>query len=137
MPTQTEAVKGLEITIIDGKYKGHEGWMNNAMKQPAKMRYVIINIDGEEVPKRISRKSIGPRVVAPASFEEAAFQQIPEVRFHMIQAALHLAKCGIEDWDEAARMFIALGIAAKGEMEALGPKAAYYNIDYAGDDSNT
>lgn len=138
MPRQPQPtpVKGEEITIIAGSYKGKQAWKNNAKAPTPKMVYVIINMgagdDGadREITTRIKKTSIGARPEAPSSFEEAAIQQIPEIRYHLKKAAQGLAKCQIEDWDEVCRLFQIFCLEEQIELEALGPKASYYNVQY-------
>ena len=136
MPPQPQptAVKGDPIYIKGGKYKGYNGWMNDAKAQPSKMVYVIINFDGEEKAKRVRKSSIGPRPGEPSTYEEAAIQQIDAIEYHLTQAALHLAKCGVENWDEVARIFKIMGQAAQNELNALGPAATYYNVVFGDDE---
>lgn len=127
-------IKGDPIYITGGKYKGHNGWINNAKTQPAKMRYVIINFDGEEKTKRIRKSSIGQRPMDPTTYEEAAIQQVQVVDFHLRQAAYHLAKCNVNDWNEVARIFKLMGETAQNELQLQGTSATYYNIVFDEDD---
>ena len=130
---QPAPVKGDPIIMIGGTYEGREGWMNDAQNQPRKMKYVILTIDGEEKTRRVSKKNIAKREM-PDLFTKAALTQVPKARYHLAMAAFHLAKCGLDDWDEAAAIFKQLGLAAQVDLEAMGANATYYNVMYDPDE---
>ena len=130
-PPEPTPVKGEEINITGGSYKGKKAWKNQAKNPTAKMLYVIIDMgEGVELATRIKKKSVGPSIQPPSSYEEAAVQQIPDVHYHLKQAAYHLAKCQITDWEEAARLFTMMCHEAQMELEAEGTKATFYNVDF-------
>ena len=130
---EPEPIRGDLLNVTAGSYKGRRVWKNNAKTDTPKMIYVIIDMgDGKEITTRIKKSSVGPPPENPTSYEEAAVQQIPDLHYHLKKAAYHLAKCQISDWEEASRLFTVLCQEAQLELEALGPKASYYNIDYDG-----
>ena len=135
MPNDPPPVKGDEVYIIAGSYKNRRAWINAAInRNPPKMRYVIVDMgDGVELATRIKKTSIGPIPDGPSSYEEAAVQQIPDINYHLKKAAYHLAKCQISDFGELSRLFMAMYIEAQVELEALGPTASYYNIQFNSD----
>ena len=79
-PQEPVPVKGQEIRIVSGNYKGVRAWKNDAKTQPLKMVYVIIELeDGTERTARIRKSSVGGTLPPPNSFEEACLQQKPEI----------------------------------------------------------
>ena len=131
MPQEPTPIKGDEIYIASGSYKGRKAWKNEAKKHPPKSYYVIVDMgDGTELTTRILRRSVGVAPEPPTSYEEAAVQQIPDIQYHLKKAAYHLAKCQINDWEELACLFQIMCLEAQVELETLGPKAAYYNVQY-------
>lgn len=128
---EPEPLKGDEVHFVGGKYLGKKGWMNAAKTQPAKMKYVIVDLgDGNELATRVRKDSVGQPPLPPNSYEEAALQQIPEVELALRKAARLLAKCGVQEWTEACRIFEAFGQEESQKLMALGSKATYHTIEW-------
>lgn len=123
-------VKGQPVTFVRGKYEGCHGWKDASKKQPPKMTYVIVATDGSELPTRVRNTSLGPPPAPPATYEEAALQQLPEIANHLRQAAALLAKCGVEDWSAVAGIMEAIGQQEEAKLKSLGPRARYFAVDY-------
>ena len=132
MPSrQPEPVKGAQIYIQSGSYKGRFGWKNTAKRDTAKMAYVIVDMgNGEELATRIKKSSLGSLPDPPSSYTEAAFQQIPDIQYHLKKTAWHLAKSQADDVSEMSRLLAMLFVEAQLELHDLGNKASYYKITY-------
>ena len=126
-------IKGNELSIIRGNYKGLKAWVNTAKTQPSKMIYVIIAMpEGDELATKVRKSSIGAPLQPPTSFEEAALQQVPEIEIALRKAATLLAKCGVtHNWDEACRLFTKIGVEEATFLAETGPKAEYFNISFS------
>ena len=135
MPEQPNPTKGNEVALVKGKYKGLRAWINIAKTQTTKMYYVVVEgKDGVEFTTRVKKTSVGKPAAEPATFEEAALQQIPEIEDAVRQAAFLFAKCGISDWSEASeacRIFCQFGEEEHVKLTEMGPRAQFFNVNWA------
>lgn len=130
-PHEPTPVKGQEIRITAGDYKGLRAWKNSAKTQPLRMLYVIIELeDGSEHTTRIRKNSTAPPPPPPSSFEEACFQQKPEIEENLRKAAKLLAMCGVGDWEVIMTRFGHLCIEEEAKLSQMGSEATYFTINY-------
>lgn len=131
----TAPVKGEEVSIVAGTYKGMRAWKNTARTQPEKMVYIIVEIEGGiEHATRIRKSSIGPAVKPPNSYEGAVMQQKPEIGELLRKAARLLVQCGVEDFHAVGEIVSNIFIDEQVKHHEKGVDAKYFNIEW--DDSH-
>lgn len=133
-----EEDKGKTIRFVKGVYAGCTGWLNKSRKKKkgSPFRSVIVHVEDDEDDlgfdkyTRVKDNSYRPSHKAPASFEEAALQQHPDLELTMIRFAEMLAECGITDPGQIGHLFAIEFARAVKYQHSLKSKARYRSTIY-------
>ena len=144
LPKETE--KGDEIHFKPSAapaYRNKLGWINTAKGADgftAQMVYVIVDLgNGKEHPTRVMQTSITKRHSTPTSYDEALFQQHPDIEGLMDKLILKIASCSMpaDDTNEfqhiqqaIADTFLAKLTHACKKQKDMGIKAKYVNVHF-------
>ena len=131
MPTLHEPIK-----VIAGTYIGYTGCF---MKETKHQYYVALNTTEGPITKRLNKESIKfTSGGAPATRDEAAFDQYPEIEQMMRSVTKLMAQCGIaSDSSAALKLFRKTFKAAEAKQHASGRKANWKKVDFAKGGSKT
>jgi accessory colonization factor AcfC len=132
----TSIEKGEEISLIKGNYTGQKAWMNKA-KEPTKcMFFIIVEHKGGELATRVLKTSVRllTNVRKPSSFEEALFQQHPDIEQVIVKLATLLVKCGMDENSKNLQDILQNQIeGALSIQTSLKHKATWRHVDYPSD----
>ena len=124
--------KGDEIRFVKGTYQGRNGWLNkNRRSKKSRYSYVIVDLEEEgEKPTRVLTTSIRKPHKVPTSFEEAALQQHPDIELAMIRLCEMWAECGLNDGNNATRLFVEELHNAHESLKTQGNKARHRQVHF-------
>ncbi len=127
--------KGEKVRFVGGKYVGKKGWLNNDKGDTTYFVYVIVDLgNGKTKETRVSKENVASPHTAPASYEEAVLQQIPEIEALMDKLARELAKCHVEVKDSSAPILEIMGLKIRDAMAKQvrkGSKATWRMVKFS------
>lgn len=126
------AGKGAAVRILTEKYKDCEAWLDTGRKKTKCKTPVIIQDEKEGGLKstRICNKNLADPYTPPETYEEAAFQQKPELDLLADKLAKKLAACNISRGDSIVDILMAKLDRANAMQMAKGSRARWEHIDW-------
>ena len=133
--------KGDSIRIKTEKYKECDAWKDTWKTTTSKMIYVIVETEQGLISTRLNKDSIGSAFGIPASYEEAALQQHPDVDRKLDDLVKQLAMFDIDSSGDIMRIFAGRLDEAAAKHVAKGSNApirrVLWDASEANDNSNT
>ena len=122
-------VKGSKIRFITGRYKGYNGWLDTAGGATNTMNYVIVDLNGKEIPTRVKKSSyIVERT--PNTYVEAIFYQHPDILASMVRLARQLSECRLDGNDEDELEITFSSMLHRAVVANTGQGARYRDVDW-------
>ena len=128
------AKKGDKIYFCGGKYFGLRGWINNSKDSTEFYMYVLVDLgEGEIKATRVLKENIGvgrSKKGSPDTFQEAIFEQHPDIEKVMKLLARELARCDLSviDAQETTEVFGGMLLNAVFKQSLLGNKACFRKV---------
>ena len=132
---QIEALKGDEITFIEGTKIGKTGWLSTKLNKEAGWVNVIYS-KGDGVLKHVRTKEIFVMLTRqiPTSYEEAALMQNPDLKVGMDRLCDGLAEAKITPSKDMELLFAGSLLRANANQIKKGHKARWREVTYREDD---
>ena len=131
-----EDAKGKPIFITGGQYKDHDGWLRKDTKQPEKMYHVIVWVKRtDDFPLGLTTSLTKQQYVhfidtkERKCYEDAAFQQFPEIDAKMSEVAAEMASMRLVPNQRLVDYFCRKITDAAKVQKSFGRKARYRNVD--------
>jgi hypothetical protein len=132
------SARGNEIRFVKGKYKGYYGWINSDESETLHSVPVIVQDykkpDGTTHNKetKVRKTSVRPRqLTSPRCFEEAVFQQHPDIEDQMEKLCKALIQCEIDRSSTMIQQIFARKLVKAGDKQSqLGNKAVWRQTNY-------
>lgn len=131
--------KGDAIRILTSKYKECDAWIDTGKKNTRCKVPVIIETDEGLKSTRIDKENVTTPFELPVLYEEAAFQQKPEMDLLADQLMKKLARCNITSSDEIVRILMGKLDKANAVQAAKGSRARWEHVEWENgwqDDTN-